>query len=114
MNLNRVELKKIIYDFNSISNRLLQADFQDYTEVLTKFITFIRNNELIYDYIIDCGECEQDLAKEFQEVKASYGRCIFSVGSSDEEEIRNVYAILSYIVDNKIEIHYSVARFGVG
>lgn len=109
MNLNRAELKKIMYDFNSITNRLLQADFQDYIEVLTKFITFIRNNELIYDYILDCGECEQDLAKEFQEVKSSYGRCIFSVGSSNEEEVRNVYAILSYIVDNKIEVYYSVA-----
>ena len=34
MKLNRSELKKIIYDFNSISNRLLQADFEDYNDVL--------------------------------------------------------------------------------
>lgn len=109
MNLNRLELKKIIYDFNSISNRLMQAAFEDYTSVLTKFITFIRSNELIYDYIVDCGTCEQDLDKEFQEVKSSYGRSIFSVGSTDEEEVRDVYAILSYIVDNNLEIYYSIA-----
>ena len=106
MNLNRAELRKIIYDFNSISNRLLQADFQDYSSVLSKFIAFIRGNELINDFIVDCGECEQDLEKEFQEIRASYGRCIFSVGDSDEEEVRDVYAILSHIVDNKLEIHY--------
>ena len=109
MNLNRAELRKIIYDFNSISNRLLQADFQDYSSVLSKFIAFIRGNELINDFIVDCGECEQDLEKEFQEIRASYGRCIFSVGDSDEEEVRDVYAILSHIVDNKLEIHYQIA-----
>ena len=87
----------------------MQAAFEDYTNVLTKFINFIRNNELIYDYILDCGKCEQDLEEEFKEVKNSYGRCIFSVGESDEEEIRNVFAILSYIVDNDIDIHYSIA-----
>lgn len=109
MKLNRAELRKIIYDFNSISNRLLQANFQDYNTVLLKFIDFIKSNNLIYEYIESCGECELDLEKEFKEVADSYGRAIFSLGSLDEEEIRNVFSILNYIVENDIIIYHEVA-----
>ena len=36
MKLNRKELRKIQYDFNSCSNRLLQANYEDYADVLGK------------------------------------------------------------------------------
>jgi len=108
MKLNRTELKKIMYDFNSISNRLLQADFDDYNNVLSKFISFVRGNELIFDYISDCGECDQDLEQEFKQVGESYGDTIFSLGTTDAEEVRTVFAILCHIADNKIEIQYGI------
>lgn len=109
MKLNRTELRKIIYDFNSISNRLLQADFEDYSNVLSKFTSFVRDNGLIFDYINDCGKCAQDLEQEFKEIGASYGRAIFSLGTTDIEEVRNVFAILCYIADNRMHIHHSIA-----
>ncbi|SCP99568.1 hypothetical protein [Anaerobium acetethylicum] len=109
MKLNRAELRKIIYDFNSISNRLLQADFNDYTNVVSKFVAFIKNTPIILDYIKDCGHCEQDLKQEFDEISRSYGRSIFSLGDADAEEIRNVFGIVNYIAENGIEIHYGVA-----
>ena len=109
MKLNRTELRKIIYDFNSISNRLLQADFEDYNGVLAKFISFIKKTPIIYDYILDCGTCEQDLPHEFKEISESYGEYIFELGDTDEEEIRNVFAILDYIVVNDKSIHYGIA-----
>lgn len=109
MKLNRTELKKIIYDFNSMSNRLLQADFADYNDVLSKFISFVRGSEIIINYISDCGECDQDLEQEFKEVGESYGDSIFTIGATDSEEVKNVYAILCYIVNNKLEIHYHLA-----
>ena len=109
MTLNRTDLKKIIYDFNSISNRLLQANFQDYLDVLTKFVSFLKNTPIIYDYIVDCGSYEGNLEQEVDEVRKSYGRLIFSTGDSDEEEIRTVYAILNYIVENKIDVYRGIA-----
>ena len=109
MKLNRTELRKIQYDFNSISNRLLQADFNDYLDVLGKYLNFLETTPIIYDYIVGCGTCDQDLDQDIKEVSTSYGRFIFSVGDSDEEEVRNVYAILHYIVEKKIEIHYGIA-----
>lgn len=110
MKLNRIELKKIIYDFNSISNRLMQADFSDYKDVLSKFLNFVNSTAIISDYINDCGPCTQNLDEEFKEVATSYGRCIFTLGETDEEEIRNVYAILNYIIVHNIEIHFTIAQ----
>jgi len=109
MKLNRAELRKILYDFNSISNRLIQANFMDYNTALLKFIDFIKSSELIYEYIKACGDCEKDLSKVFKEVQNSYGRSIFSLGISDSEEVRNVFAILNYIAENNIKMYYDVA-----
>jgi hypothetical protein len=87
----------------------MQANYQDYTDILIKFILYIRENKLILDYITDCGNIDFDLESEYREVAKSYGRLIFSLGESDAEEVRNVYAILSYIADNKKEIYYEIA-----
>lgn len=110
MRLNRNELRKIQYDFNSISNRLLQADYDDYTGVLGKFLNYIEVTPIIMDFVKDCGECDWDLEKEVKEVQASYGRLIFSTGDSDEEEVCNVYAVLRYLVDTNNSIFRGIAR----
>ena len=47
MKLNRKELRIIQYDFNSYSNRLLQADYDDYADVLRKFVNYIDNIPII-------------------------------------------------------------------
>lgn len=51
MNLNKKDLRKIMYDFNSISNRLMQADFHDYNSILKKFLMFISNTEIINELL---------------------------------------------------------------
>ena len=99
-----------MYDFNSISNRLLQAHYNDYTNVVAKFVSFIKNTPIIFEYIKDCGVCDQDLKQEFYEIGRSDGGSIFDLGNKDEEEVRNIFAILSYIAENKIQVHYSVAQ----
>ena len=97
------------YDFNSICNRLLQADYQDYPEVLEKFLKFINNAPIIVDYIKDCGVCNWNLEETIQDVQSSYGQKIFGTGDTDEEEVRNVYAVLSYLVETNNSIYRGVA-----
>ena len=109
MKLNRKELRKIQYDFNSCSNRLLQANYEDYADVLGKFVKYIDSTPIISDYIHDCGSCDWDLEKEIKEVQGSYGRLIFSLGETDGEEIRNVYAVLKYLVENNSSVYRGVA-----
>lgn len=108
MNLNRIELRKIMYDYNCISNRLLQANFQDYNSVLKKFVNYISNTEIIDDYIRDCGICEFNLEEKFKQIQKSYGIFIFSLGDSEQEEVRNIFAYLVYIVDHDININSGI------
>ena len=109
MKLNRKELRKIQYDFNSCSNRLLQANYEDYADVLGKFVNYIDSTPIISDYIHDCGSCDWNLESEIKEVQSSYGRLIFSLGETDSEEIRNVYAVLRYLVENNSSVYRGVA-----
>ncbi len=102
-------MRKIQYDFNSCSNRLLQANYEDYADVLKKFVNYIDSTPIISDYIHDCGSCEWDLDSEIKEVQGSYGRLIFSLGETDSEEIRNVYAVLRYLVENNSSVYRGVA-----
>lgn len=106
MKLNKKDLKKISLDFLSLSNRLIQADFRDYSTVLSRFTRFIRDIDIINDYIVDCGPCEMNLEQAFQKVQSS--RYIFDFGNTNEEEIRNISAILNYIVDNNIDVAYQL------
>lgn len=108
MKLNRKELRKIQYDFNSYSNRLLQADYDDYADVLRKFANYIDSTPIISDYIQDCGSCDWDLENEVKEVQGSYGRLIFSLGKTESEEIRNVYAVLKYLAENNSSVYRGV------
>ncbi len=106
MMLNRLELKKIQYEFNSLSTRLLQADFNDYNDVLKKYVRFLDETEIISDFIKGCGKCDQDMALEFKEVQTN--RAIFSLGDTTEEEVRNIYSILQYIVENDVNVYCGI------
>ena len=102
MKLNRNDLKKLMYDFNGLSNRLLQANYVDYIFVLKKYLKYLYDTEIIADYIKDCGKCEQIMEDEFKAVQGGHG--IFDLGESDKEETRNIVAILQYIVDNNVDV----------
>lgn len=106
MKLNKRDLKKISYDFLSLSNRLLQADFRDYSTVIARFVRFLSDTDIINEFIIDCGECELDLDEEFRVVQNS--RHTFDLGDSDEEEVRNIAAIINYIVQNNIDVSHKL------
>lgn len=108
MKLNRNELRKIQYDFNSFSNHLLQADYQDYMDVLKKFLNFVNSTPIILDYIADCGQCDWNLEDEVQSVQSSYGSMVFAIGDTEEKEVRNVYAVLQYLAEKSIEVHYGI------
>lgn len=110
MKLNRKELRKIQYDFNSCSNRLLQANYEDYAGVLRKFMNNIDSTPIISDYIHDCGSCELDLESEIKKVQGSYGSLIFSLGETDGEEVRTVYSVLRYLVENNSPVYCDIAR----
>ena len=101
-----------MYDYNSISNRLMKAEFEDYKGVLKKFLAFISDCPVIHAYLEDSGSPTiPDIAEEVKEVVQSHGGVIFSTGDTPSEETANTLAILRYLADSNIEIHYGVMAY---
>lgn len=80
MKLNKRELRKILYDFNSYSNRLIQANYGDYTGVLQKYLNYLDSTPIIADYIKSCGDCDVNVEEDVKEVQHSSKTPIFTKG----------------------------------
>lgn len=50
---------------------------------MEKFVKFLNETDIIHDYIVDCGECDQDMDAEFGEVQTH--SAIFSLGDVDSD-----------------------------
>lgn len=100
MKINRKEIKKISYSFNSISNRVMRSIYGEYIDTLKKFIKFIEENELINDYINSC-KCETNIEEECKEVLRYRNDSKFSFGPTRNEESYQIYSLLKYLVCNK-------------
>lgn len=97
-------MKKIMYRFNTACNRLIQADYEDYDAEMRKFLNVLNREELIHEYILSCGQLQQDMAKEVQEVAQSFGRACFDIGDTPNEEVSTIYALLCYLTENDYDI----------
>ena len=73
-------MKKIIYDFNRISNRLLRVDVNDYSVVLKKFLDYVESTDLIWAVITDAGEPSYDVSEEVREVNG-YNNNLLDLGT---------------------------------
>jgi len=107
MELNKKELKIIIYDFRVKAKALLNTPFQDFNSNLKRFMNYLKDTELINCYILSNVTEEIDMAKEFKEISDNYGRAIFDLGITEKEEVSNIYQILKYICDNNYEVVYA-------
>lgn len=99
MELNRKELKKISHSFNSVSSRIMRAQFDEYGTVLKKFVDYIESNEIIMQYICKGDTGEYDAKKDWELVVTKEGY-MFDFGPSMEEESFQIYSILKYINEN--------------
>lgn len=109
MKLNKIDLKKILLDFSAISSRLINVNHRDYNSVLYKFLNFIDNQPIIFDFIIDCGKPSLDVDFEMEKASKDW-RYNFDLGDTLEQEVSNIYSILKYCLDNKVSIVNQIAR----
>jgi hypothetical protein len=111
MNLNKKELKKIIYDFNSISNRFIRVNYDEYLSMLDKFLVFLDKTPIVSDYINDCGTPTINIENEYEAVISSYDDEIFEIGNTTEEEVANIYAILNCLREKECDIPYQMMAY---
>ena len=94
--MNRIEVKKVMSDFNSISSRLFQADYYDYLDVLKKMLNFIESTELIKGFIDECGGFNADIEKVVDEVMTDY-HSFFKFSIDDKEEVSDIYSVIKVV-----------------
>jgi len=110
MKLNRNELKKILYDFNSISNRLVRANVDDYVGILRKFIANIDSCPVILDYIEQCGKPTFNIESASNQLAQIYGGKFTNLGDTEREECTNIYHILTYIAGQNLAVYEGIAQ----
>ena len=93
--MNRIDVKKVMSDFTSLSNRLYQAAFDDYLDVLRKTLNYIDSTELIKGFIDECGGFKEGMEADLDDVINNH--CCFSISLDDKEEISDIYTILKTI-----------------
>ena len=109
MEMNRKELKKIMYSFNAISSRMMRVSFDEYNMVLKKFLTYINETDIIHDYILSGNDDEYDAQEVFNKITTK--DYVFDFGPSTNEESYQIYKILDYIENNVI--HPESAFFAI-
>jgi len=100
MEITKVELKILMKEFMTASSRVLRADYVIYDSELRRFINFLESKPVILNFIKLCGEPDFNVKEEVEEVAASYGNKIFSLGDSDENEVANIFAVTKYLALN--------------
>lgn len=105
MELNKKELKKIMYSFSTISSRMMRVSYDEYNIVLNKFLAFIDETDIIMDYILTGKDEEFNAEEDFNKVASD--DYIFSFGPTIEKESYQIYEILKYIQNNIKSPYYS-------
>lgn len=99
INITKKELKKASIGFRTLANRLIGCHYYECGSIVKRFIDFVDNCPIIFDYIQDCinsAALECDIATEVQTVAHSYGRAIFDFPSNTKEEVAFTYQLLKY------------------
>lgn len=94
--MNRIEVKKVVSDFNSISSRLFQADYYDYLDVLKKMLNFIESTEIIKGFVDECGGFNAEVEKVVDNVMTNY-HSVFKFSIDDKEEVSDIYSVLKVV-----------------
>lgn len=87
----------------------MKVDFEEYLSVLKKFLRYIQDTPVIFNYIQDSGAPTCNIAEEVAAVAQSYGRAYFDLGETTQEEVCNIYHLLKYIADNNKVVHLGIS-----
>lgn len=109
MNLNKKELRKLSFEFNSMSNRLLRSSHKEFNHDLKRFLGYIGSVELINEYIQSCSREDFDIQGAMEEINTMHGGNIIDLGNTDEEEVYTIYNTLLYIAENGFN-YYTIGR----
>lgn len=106
--VSRAEVKKLSREFRVIAGQLLKTAYEDGINNLRKFIKFIENSPLIYNFILNNQITKYDVPSLINSL--AYSR--YKIPDTKEEEISHTYQLLKYGLDHFLE--YSAFPFSAG
>ncbi len=95
MNIDKKQLKILSLEFRTIANRLINCHWQTGLDLLTKFISYIDDNEIIRDYVQSYVNPD-----DFKDYTYRPNMIFCSMGETKQKEISFTYQFLKYIVNN--------------
>jgi hypothetical protein len=95
--IEKKELKKISLNFRITASRLLNTDFNDGIDNLKRFLNFVKNNPIIYDFILKNNSTKFDIKNVIQQREYSER---FSIPCEANDEIAFTYQLLEYGANN--------------
>ena len=112
MQMTKKDLRKILYDFNSVSNRLLQSDSDNYLSALQRFLEYLNSQELIKNYMesqekLVLGFSDEEIHSIFKELAVSLGHQKIQLSGIVEEEIKCTHKLLVYILEQHVPFNSS-------
>ncbi|EFV71665.1 hypothetical protein HMPREF1012_02304 [Bacillus sp. BT1B_CT2] len=103
------EIKKLSLNFRRVASRFLNCNFQDYHDCLKRFLLFIEESPVIYEFIQANNMIRFDIE---QVIKGKGFQKKFRLPIRESEEIAFIYQMLNYISDNELDI--ANISFGYG
>lgn len=108
MDVTKKDIRKISKEFRVLAGQSIHALYQAANQRLKSLIDFIDATPLLVDYIQTLDSSNVNIASDIEQLDYN---SIFEPGSTREEQIAYYYALLHYVVDNKIEIYHVTSGY---
>lgn len=100
-NLSEKDFKKLSLNFRNVASRFLRGNFQSYHENLKRFLIFIDESPIIYEFIQENNDKTFNI-EEIIKKREHNNRLQLPI--RDSEEIAFVYQMLNYISQHNLDI----------
>lgn len=98
--ISKKELQKLSYNFRIVTSRLLNTSVEQSASNLRRFLDFVRNHSIIYDFISKHQTTQYDISLAVNEANQGWGLGEYQVPDQGQaEEISFTYQLLSHILE---------------
>lgn len=105
--MDKKEFQLVSTEFRRIASRLLKTDFNDGIENLKRFLSYIENTPLIWNFIQENNTITFEIEKEINERGMREG---YNIPLEKSHEIAFVYQLLKYCAENCRD-YWSICSF---
>lgn len=98
--LTEIEYKKLSLSFRKVASRFLKTNFSEASDNLERFLVFIEESPVIFEFIQENNTVEYDIENIIND--RGYNDK-FKLPVRESEEIAFIYQLLKYIFSNKVD-----------